>query len=53
VTGVSVGASGDGASVTIAVSGDASFEWHRLREPDNRFWIDFKWPIRAEGISKQ
>src|SRR5579871_602531 len=42
VTGVSVGASGDGASVTIAVSGDASFEWHRLREPDNRFWIDFK-----------
>lgn len=42
VTSVSVGASGGGASVTIAVSGDASYEWHRLREPDNRFWIDFK-----------
>lgn len=31
----------DGAlAVHIAVSGDAQYEWHRLRPPDNRFWID-------------
>jgi N-acetylmuramoyl-L-alanine amidase len=42
VTGVTVQPSAGGALVTIAVSGDAAFEWHRLREPDNRFWIDIK-----------
>lgn len=40
VTGVSVDNAGDGIAVSIAVSGNASYEWHRLREPDNRFWID-------------
>ncbi|HEV7180793.1 MAG TPA: N-acetylmuramoyl-L-alanine amidase [Candidatus Baltobacteraceae bacterium] len=40
VTGVTVTPSSDGATVTIAVSGNANYEWHRLREPDNRFWID-------------
>jgi N-acetylmuramoyl-L-alanine amidase CwlD len=31
----------DGAvAVHIAVSGNAQYEWHRLRPPDNRFWID-------------
>ncbi len=34
--------SSDGVNVAIAVSGDASYEWHRLREPDNRFWVDIK-----------
>ncbi len=42
VTGVQVQQSGGGETVTIAVSGNASYEWHRLREPDNRFWIDIK-----------
>jgi N-acetylmuramoyl-L-alanine amidase CwlD len=27
-------------AVSIAVSGDAVYEWHRLRPPDNRFWLD-------------
>jgi N-acetylmuramoyl-L-alanine amidase len=42
VTGVTVQQSSDGVNVAIAVSGDASYEWHRLREPDNRFWVDIK-----------
>ncbi len=27
-------------SIHIAVDGNASYDWHRLRPPDNRFWID-------------
>ncbi len=42
VTGVTVQPADDGAAVTIAISGNASFEWHRLRDPDNRFWVDIK-----------
>ena len=42
VTGITVTPTSDGANVNVAVSGNASFEWHRLREPDNRFWIDIK-----------
>jgi N-acetylmuramoyl-L-alanine amidase len=42
VTGVTVQPSAGGAVVTIAVTGDAAYEWHRLREPDNRFWVDIK-----------
>ena len=42
VGAVTVGATNDGASVTVPVTGNADFEWHRLREPDNRFWIDIK-----------
>lgn len=42
VTGVSVTPGDNGLSVAIAVSGDASYEWHRLRAPDNRFWVDVK-----------
>jgi N-acetylmuramoyl-L-alanine amidase len=42
VSGVSVASASDGLAVTIAVSGNASYEWHRLRQPDNRFWIDIK-----------
>jgi N-acetylmuramoyl-L-alanine amidase len=41
ITGVTVTPGSDGIVVSIAVSGSAPFEWHRLREPDNRFWIDF------------
>jgi N-acetylmuramoyl-L-alanine amidase len=40
VSGVTVAQTSDGATVSIAVSGDATYGWHRLREPDNRFWID-------------
>jgi N-acetylmuramoyl-L-alanine amidase len=40
VTGVSVQQTADGYSVSIAVTGSATFEWHRLRDPDNRFWVD-------------
>jgi N-acetylmuramoyl-L-alanine amidase len=40
VTGVTVQQSPDGYVVSIAVTGNASFEWHRLRDPDNRFWVD-------------
>lgn len=42
VTAVQVQQNGGGSSITVAVSGNASYEWHRLREPDNRFWIDIK-----------
>jgi N-acetylmuramoyl-L-alanine amidase len=40
ITGVNVQQSGDGATVTISVNGDATYGWHRLRAPDNRFWLD-------------
>ncbi|HEY3675500.1 MAG TPA: N-acetylmuramoyl-L-alanine amidase [Candidatus Tumulicola sp.] len=41
VTGVNVTPQAGGSfTVSVAVSGDATYQWHRLREPDNRFWID-------------
>ncbi|MBV8196979.1 MAG: N-acetylmuramoyl-L-alanine amidase [Candidatus Eremiobacteraeota bacterium] len=42
VTGVDVTTSEEGLTVVVAVSGDATYEWHRLRDPDNRFWVDIK-----------
>ena len=42
VTGVTAQPSAGGVTVAIAVSGNAAFEWHRLRDPDNRFWVDIK-----------
>ncbi|MEO6834494.1 MAG: N-acetylmuramoyl-L-alanine amidase [Candidatus Tumulicola sp.] len=42
VTGVTVTPTADGYAVAIAVAGSAAFEWHRLRDPDNRFWVDVK-----------
>jgi N-acetylmuramoyl-L-alanine amidase len=43
VTGIQVlQQAGGGETVTVAVSGNASYEWHHLRDPDNRFWIDIK-----------
>jgi N-acetylmuramoyl-L-alanine amidase len=42
VTGVRVDQTNDGYTLGIAVTGDAAFEWHRLRDPDNRFWLDVK-----------
>jgi N-acetylmuramoyl-L-alanine amidase len=40
VTGIDAHAGPNGYSVDIAVAGDATYDWHRLRDPDNRFWID-------------
>lgn len=40
VTAVTAQPSAGGISVAVAVTGNASYEWHRLRDPDNRFWID-------------
>jgi N-acetylmuramoyl-L-alanine amidase len=40
VNAVTVAPATDGVTVSIAVAGEAQYEWHRLREPDNRFWID-------------
>ena len=42
VTSVTVAPSSDGYVVTIGIAGDAAFEWHRLRDPDNRFWVNVK-----------
>lgn len=42
VTSVTAQASADGTTVAVAVTGNAQYEWHRLRDPDNRFWIDVK-----------
>jgi len=39
---VSLQASSDGVAVAIAVTGDAAYQWHRLRDPDNRFWVDLE-----------
>ncbi|MDQ6779745.1 MAG: N-acetylmuramoyl-L-alanine amidase [Candidatus Eremiobacteraeota bacterium] len=30
----------DASRVTLIVTGSVSFEWHRLGDPDNRFWVD-------------
>lgn len=41
--------SASGANVTVTVTGNATYEWHRLRDPDNRFWIDIKGATLAGG----
>ncbi|NNM92666.1 MAG: hypothetical protein HKL92_04930 [Candidatus Eremiobacteraeota bacterium] len=30
----------NGVTLHVALTGAASFDWHHLRAPDNRFWID-------------
>jgi N-acetylmuramoyl-L-alanine amidase len=40
VTAVTTQNQNGSTSIHIAVDGSAQFEWHRLRPPDNRFWID-------------
>jgi N-acetylmuramoyl-L-alanine amidase len=43
VNSVAVTSTADGSqTVAITVTGNAAYEWHRLRAPDNRFWIDIK-----------
>jgi N-acetylmuramoyl-L-alanine amidase len=54
VNAVSVQTASDGSqSVAITVTGNASYEWHRLRAPDNRFWIDLKNAQLAGGPQDQ
>lgn len=54
VNAVSVQTASDGGqSVAITVTGNASYEWHRLRAPDNRFWIDIKNAQLAGGPQDQ
>lgn len=40
VTSVSTTTENGGTSVRIAIDGPATYEWHRLRAPDNRVWVD-------------
>lgn len=40
VTGVTTQNQDGTTTIHIAVDGTATFEWHRLRPPDNRVWID-------------
>jgi N-acetylmuramoyl-L-alanine amidase len=42
VTGVTMQPADGGVAITIAITGNATYEWHRLRDPDNRFWVDVK-----------
>ncbi|MDQ6826646.1 MAG: N-acetylmuramoyl-L-alanine amidase [Candidatus Eremiobacteraeota bacterium] len=42
VTSVDVTPNDSGVTVRLAVSGNASYEWHRLPEPDMRWYIDIK-----------
>lgn len=42
VTGVTIAPAADGVTVAIAIAGNATYQWHRLRDPDNRFWVDIK-----------
>jgi N-acetylmuramoyl-L-alanine amidase len=40
VTAVQTQAQDDRFSVRVVLNGNAPYDWHRLRPPDNRFWID-------------
>lgn len=40
VTGVDVQSGSGSVTIRIGVAGNGSYEWHRLRPPDNRWWID-------------
>ncbi|MGZ3561478.1 MAG: N-acetylmuramoyl-L-alanine amidase [Vulcanimicrobiaceae bacterium] len=40
VTAVNGSGTPDGFQVNVAVNGNASYEWHRLRPPDNRWYVD-------------
>jgi N-acetylmuramoyl-L-alanine amidase CwlD len=40
VTAVDTQPQNGSLQIRIAVSGNTTYEWHRLRPPDNRFWLD-------------
>jgi N-acetylmuramoyl-L-alanine amidase len=40
ITDVSVAETATGTRITLTLTGPVSFEWHRLIDPDNRYWLD-------------
>ena len=40
VTSLQTQATGDTYTITVGTSGSLAYEWHRLRPPDNRWWIN-------------
>ena len=42
VGAVTVAQTSNGSTVAVTISGNATYQWHRLRAPDNRFWIDIQ-----------
>lgn len=40
VTAVNLQSGSSGDTVTVAVDGDATYEWHRFRAPDDRWYVD-------------
>ncbi len=40
VTGVDVQVQPGSVTIRIGITGNGAYEWHRLRAPDNRWWID-------------
>jgi len=41
ILSVTISSGASSAIVDVRVQGTAQYQWHRLRDPDNRFWIDF------------
>ncbi len=42
VTAVDVSPNGSGITVRLAITGSANYEWHRLPQPDTRWYLDIK-----------
>jgi len=40
ITSVQVNDLSSATRITLTLTGSVSFEWHRLDQPDNRYWID-------------
>jgi N-acetylmuramoyl-L-alanine amidase len=40
ITDISVAQVPTGTRITLTLAGPVTFEWHRLGDPDNRFWLD-------------
>jgi N-acetylmuramoyl-L-alanine amidase len=40
ITNITVAQVPTGTRITLTIQGPVSFEWHRLGDPDNRFWLD-------------
>jgi len=40
ITDVSVAEAPSGTRITLTLTGPVAFEWHRLGDPDDRYWLD-------------
>lgn len=40
ITDVSVAEAPTGTRITLTLTGPVAFEWHRLGDPDDRYWLD-------------